>query len=130
MRFSYDGDDDGLRTAEAAARQWDICGERIEVGRGLPDAIPLVQVAHIEPAPGRTTLAATRVTADGEVVRVRFVPHGTLESTLAHEFGHALGLGHGAGGIMLTTEARTTDRVTAADCEALAACGGRDCRDD
>lgn len=115
--FAFEGSDAGFEAALAAAAQWSsACGVELDVRRG-GDGVPLVEVPAIEEAP-RKRGATTR--AHGRITRVRFVRYEQMETTLAHEFGHVLGLPHADHGLMAEeAPGGALPRVTERECEAL-----------
>lgn len=113
LECRYEGSDRGYAQALWAARQWsDACGLVVDVrrsGRG----IPLREVAA-DSLDGRHGFTRTR---SGEPVAMFFEADERAELTIAHEMGHAMGVGNVEGGIM--DHPRSADVVTAKDCEAV-----------
>lgn len=103
--WTHNADDvEALREAMAL---WNGVGARfvLDDPSGSDPYLPV----HVEPLPwfARPWLPSDAIGCywenDGEVwVDSRYVsaPHGLLMQSLAHELGHAIGLGHDAGGIM------------------------------
>lgn len=117
LSFRFEGDDESFEVARSAAQQWEtVCGVSLPVSRS-EGRIALRQVAELD----RPTMAAVADRdADGNVTAIRFRKTALLEASLAHEFGHALGIKkHTPDGIMrqylddLPAEER---RVRPSDC--------------
>jgi hypothetical protein len=120
LDFDYRGSDAGFASATRAALEWNsACGvELVRVGRG--SGIPLVeQEGTVHGAMGETTRERPVLGAIGakETTDIHFMRGSYAMPTLAHEFGHAMGLGHADRGVMrpggqLDVMDPTTERKT------------------
>ena len=103
--IGYHGSDDGYVKALVAANTWNsTCdAELVEVHHGDGD----VSLIEEEGMPGGDAYGETvcerlvlTVLGPEEAVRIKFMRGYHALPTLAHEFGHALGLAHEPAGIM------------------------------
>lgn len=132
LDIGYHGSDDGYAKALVAAEAWNqTCSANlIDVHRGDGD-ISLIEQEGMTggDAYGETVRERPILTAIGpeEPVRIKFMRGWPALPTLAHEFGHALGLEHEPVGIMrpgVYQEVLTPDgwgikagEITTNDCE-------------
>lgn len=118
--LEWQGSDEGLVMAQAAAAEWvDVCGAAIVVGRGNGGA-PMTEIQGLVDDRGR--IGHTVWDDDGPDFVIVSATHGRRQVTMTHELGHALGIEHhAASGVMTQAQdfSQPAPHVTPADCALL-----------